>query len=333
MDNNTLLSIIDPKRLELILFPTEKCNFRCTYCYEDFAIGKMKPDIINSVKKLIERRSTGIDQLYLSWFGGEPLLAKDVVFEISEFAMKCVDSTPSLNYSGGVTTNGYLLNPILFKKLIDLRIVDYQISLDGYKDVHDLTRKRANGSGSFDVIWKNLLDIREMEGDFIITLRVHYHRHNIGQLDELMEAIAREFSQDKRFKCLPQAVEQHGSENDYLFDKLSHKTEEEVLAKFKSGFNKTGFIKDKEEMHVCYASKPNSLMIRADGRIGKCTVALNDEINTIGKINEDGTVVIDQKRAQFWMRGIFEDNEETLACPMTVQPELVKIYLGNKAIC
>ena len=30
--------------LHLIVLPTEKCNFRCTYCYEDFLNGKMPLD-------------------------------------------------------------------------------------------------------------------------------------------------------------------------------------------------------------------------------------------------------------------------------------------------
>jgi len=29
---------LSPRHQELILLPTEKCNFRCTYCYEDFVI-------------------------------------------------------------------------------------------------------------------------------------------------------------------------------------------------------------------------------------------------------------------------------------------------------
>jgi uncharacterized protein len=46
--------------LHLILLPTEHCNFRCTYCYEDFSIGRMTPEIIDSIKRLIDRRLDGL---------------------------------------------------------------------------------------------------------------------------------------------------------------------------------------------------------------------------------------------------------------------------------
>ena len=43
--------------LHLILFSTEQCNFRCTYCYEKFLHGRMKPEVIEGVKRLVTRRA------------------------------------------------------------------------------------------------------------------------------------------------------------------------------------------------------------------------------------------------------------------------------------
>jgi uncharacterized protein len=31
---------LSPRFQQLTILPTEKCNFRCTYCYEDFELGK-----------------------------------------------------------------------------------------------------------------------------------------------------------------------------------------------------------------------------------------------------------------------------------------------------
>src|SRR2546426_838955 len=74
--------------LHLILFPTEQCNFRCTYCYEDFAIGRMTAATVASIKRLIDRRLRGLRSLVVSWFGGEPLLARAVVEEISQHIVR-----------------------------------------------------------------------------------------------------------------------------------------------------------------------------------------------------------------------------------------------------
>jgi len=45
-----LVNSLRTDRLQLILLPTEQCNFRCTYCYEDFAIGRMSDAVVAGVK-------------------------------------------------------------------------------------------------------------------------------------------------------------------------------------------------------------------------------------------------------------------------------------------
>jgi sulfatase maturation enzyme AslB (radical SAM superfamily) len=64
--------------LNLIILPTEACNFRCTYCYETFEHKKMKKEVVNGIKALIGRRGPELNKLEIAWFGGEPLLAFDV---------------------------------------------------------------------------------------------------------------------------------------------------------------------------------------------------------------------------------------------------------------
>jgi uncharacterized protein len=64
---------------------------------------------------------------------------------------------------------------------------------------------------------------------------------------------------------------------------------------------------------ICYASRPNSLVIRADGRDGKCTVALADARNTIGQLLPDGSLQIDNMRHGAWLRGWATNDLEALA--------------------
>ncbi|HEY0068405.1 MAG TPA: hypothetical protein VGE04_00395, partial [Chloroflexia bacterium] len=73
-----------------------------------------------------------------------------------------------------------------------------------------------------------------------------------------------------------------------------------------------------DEQYVCYASKPNSLMIRADGSIGKCTVALYDTRNALGRILPNGTLDIDSSKLRLWANGFATLDPDELACPYSV---------------
>jgi len=49
--------------LNLIILPTEACNFRCTYCYETFENKKMPRPVVTGIKSLIDRRGEDLDEL------------------------------------------------------------------------------------------------------------------------------------------------------------------------------------------------------------------------------------------------------------------------------
>jgi uncharacterized protein len=54
---------------------------------------------------------------------------------------------------------------------------------------------------------------------------------------------------------------------------------------------------------VCYAARPNSLAIRANGKVQKCTVLMHDERNHLGDLSENGTMKLDRDKMAYWMRG------------------------------
>jgi uncharacterized protein len=73
---------------------------------------------------------------------------------------------------------------------------------------------------------------------------------------------------------------------------------------------------------VCYAAQPNSLLIRSNGDVGKCTVALNDERNKIGSLQLDGTLKLIPGRFAPWVRGIENIDPVELACPLIGLPAI-----------
>lgn len=132
------------KQLLITILPTEKCNFRCWYCYEDFKHGKMSDDIQQCSVRFIEQQIKDIQpaSLQVNWFGGEPLLACDVIENISTQLLN-VCRQNSIAYHAQITTNGYLLTPECVQRLFNLGVNTYQITLDGSR--HDKNGVLSNG--------------------------------------------------------------------------------------------------------------------------------------------------------------------------------------------
>ena len=76
------------------------------------------------------------------------------------------------------------------------------------------------------------------------------------------------------------------------------------------------------ETYICYASKPNSFFIRANGDVTKCTVGLYDERNCVGKLTPTGDILIDQEKARWWMRGFSSMKDEEFTCPHGAEPNV-----------
>ncbi len=320
-----LYTVISDELLELHLLPTEQCNFRCVYCYEDFLLGKMKPNIVNAIKQLITKRMPNLKHLRISWFGGEPLAAKNIVFDLTRFSKEIAEAN-RCKFTSGMTTNGYLLTPEVFEKLIEVQVNAFQISLDGPEEVHNKTRLRADGAGTFSKIWENLAYMAKTSHEFEVILRVHITPQNYHDMVRLIELIKANFSGDKRFSIFLKAIANLGGPNAGNFEILTGKTKQEAMAHLQE------FIKDAVQQHtltknpnqhyICYASAPNAMVIRSDGSLAKCTVAFNDDRNCVGKINDDGTLTIDHEKIQPWLRGLKNLDFNTMGCPLYGLPKV-----------
>lgn len=319
MINHAIAKCIASNQLELIIFPTEKCNFRCTYCYEDFKIGKMKAVVIEAIKQLMTRRvEAGLARLSLSWFGGEPLLAKEVVYQLSEFAKELTQQYSYFQYQGSMTTNAYLLDADTLNRLISAGVNTYQISLDGDEISHNSTRPLANGKGTFETIWNNLLSAKASQHQFSMVLRLHITPSNIEPMKNLICKINETFAQDSRFKLFFKAIENLGGANSVNIQTLKSQDKKNILEALMTHVHPNIPIENKTQQapHICYAASANSFIIRADGRLGKCTVALDDNRNTIGHLTPDGTLAIDAPKLSPWMRGLSTLNPTELSCPL-----------------
>ena len=186
--------------LDLIIMPTEKCNFRCVYCYENFEKPKMSKEVQNAIIQFVNKELPRHKGLSVGWFGGEPLLATDVVASLSEaFIELCKKHKKP--YRASMTTNGYLLNLETFKKMLHYKINHFQITIDGDKSIHDTQRILVNKKGTFDTIINNLNEIKNNSQSklWTISLRTNVTTNVIKNIDQFKKDIISNFSNDSRF--------------------------------------------------------------------------------------------------------------------------------------
>lgn len=314
MDERIIARNLDNQRFHLIIMPTEKCNFRCTYCYEDFENGKMSRDVIDGIKSLILFRAPDLHTLEIGWFGGEPLLNLKVVEEISEFSKKIMQYSKGL-FISSMSTNGYLLDLETARSLTNKGVSVFQISIDGDRLTHDRSRILASGCGSFDRIWQNLLNIRNSDLNILLLLRVHITMDNIHSMEKIAVQINSAFAGDQRFKVYVQPVENLGGSSVKSLKLFSEKKSDDIRLIVESYFS-SNLISNysKSNPNVCYAAAANSLVIRSTGEVSKCTVLLKDSDNKLGKISSAGNLEINNALYGKWVSGLFD--EKSASCPV-----------------
>ena len=182
-------------------------------------------------------------------------------------------------------------------------------------------RKRvlAGGQATFERVWRNVLALRAVEGDFEVRIRVHVDRDNVETLPPFLDQCNEAFGMDPRFVLFLRPLSRFGGPNDETLATFEDEVEQEQrLGELRHHIGQRR-IPDKGvggAGDVCYATRANSFLVRADGRLGKCTVALKEPKNDIGRIHEDGTLEIDPARAWPWMRGLASGNALELMCPL-----------------
>ncbi len=143
---------------------TNGCNLDCTYCFISASSKKRKVlskekflDILNFLKKENKRSIT----FYFAG-AGEPTLNFKL---IKQLPMLCKENGLE-NYFFDLTTNG----TILTQEMIDFfkqNKFEINISLDGNKEINDLSRIYNNGRGSFNDVYANIKLLKENNIKFL----------------------------------------------------------------------------------------------------------------------------------------------------------------------
>ncbi len=145
----------DDSTLGLVIAPTMACNMACHYCFEENKKGRMTPQITEALLAFVEKKAPHLTTVDVSWYGGEPLLALDVIEDITESLLE-MGKVHNFKYTSSMITNGYLLTNEVVDRLVRLKVGSVQVTLDGPARLHNNKRPLKNGKDSFDTILKNL---------------------------------------------------------------------------------------------------------------------------------------------------------------------------------
>lgn len=322
--------------LELTLLASEDCNFRCTYCYEDFKRGTMLPSVREGIKKVVEKKAPHLRQLTIGWFGGEPLYGFKAIEDLGPYFVE-ITNRYSIRYVSHITTNAYLLTPDVAEKLLAWNVLYYQITLDGMREQHDKKRPARDGSGTFDTIISNLRALKEREERFRVRLRVNYDHENYPNLEELLSLLEEAFGGDPRFIVAFHAVGRWGGANDAnlaVCELDEGKAMRERLRKLalSKGFGIPGSLRDINGLgkNVCYAARPYNFTISADGKVMKCTVALDKHAhNIVGQVTPDGELNLNAENLARWVEPSFESDPVCQKCVLLPTCQGIACPLGR----
>lgn len=166
--------------MNLLLSLTEQCNLRCSYCYYKESQAErsriMSNEVLESSLELAFERTIELKHnlLNITFFGGEPLLRfqtiKKAVKRAKVLAKEYKDKLPDdFQLRFFINTNGTLLTEDIIGYLKKEHI-GALLSLDGPERKHNISRKKTDGSGSFQDLAKWIPDFVEMKATVLMVI-------------------------------------------------------------------------------------------------------------------------------------------------------------------
>jgi len=321
-----LRQYLDVRTFKMIVFPTTACNLRCTYCYQDHSPTDMAPEMVEALKRFLDRRiAAGLELLNIEFFGGEPSLRlRSVVLPLSRYARDA-----GITFIGAMTTNFVLIDAPVLDELLDVGVSTFQVTLDGPEQLHDSHRTRPDGGGTYDRIMANIISAHRSDRDLSILLRLHYRPDTWRRVGEFAEHLVDVLDADARFRFHFHPVSRLGGDND---DQIEPVPAEEMAAIEKAlarGVPAAMRSTTDRASHVCYACT-SALAFNVDGTVYKCTVCLENEHNHIGRLLSDGRLEVDQDLHRAWLAPLFV-GPEARSCPYSWLRENVPDFAGPTA--
>ncbi|MEG1142627.1 MAG: radical SAM protein [Clostridia bacterium] len=184
------------KHLRLLL--TNKCNFKCIYCYANDGSYNLDSYIdmsIETAKKTIDYFYEKYPEIHqISFFGGEPLLNKQAIEFTCEYIEKLIEENKITKMPMfSMVTNGYCIDSQILSiiKKYDIKMV---VSIDGPEEIQNLQRPLNSGLDTYNKVCENLIKLRKI-GPFSIESTYTKLSEDKGiTRDDIRDYLAKKFN-------------------------------------------------------------------------------------------------------------------------------------------
>jgi len=171
----------------LTIAPTLACNFACPYCYENEKKEFMDKNTQKSIVDFVEKMAKLKKNVSITWYGGEPILAKDIIKKLSEEFIKICKSY-DVSYGAYIVSNGYLITQEVAKELKEEKIRGIQLTIDGPPSIHNQRRKLKTKEE--DTFYKIIESAKILKSnDIKVHIRVNIDKSNKDYFKELLDIL------------------------------------------------------------------------------------------------------------------------------------------------
>ena len=291
----------------LTIMPSLDCNVRCWYCFEKHKKGsrlelKTQEAIFSLVKDIL--KDDNIKQISIELFGGEPLLYFDedvypLLSKIREYTL-----SQDRSYYLFIVTNGLCITEDMINKFKLLK-ANFQISIDGYKDIYNKIKKLyGSKEETYDKIIKIISGLTN--NDLNVNLRINFDDNSIDKIDGIIQDLAN--ANKKRIKVHLERVWQTRAEGN------SNKSVKDVANSFLENGYKLSYMNFFRKSFSCKASRPNEAVISYNGDIFKCSGRDFTEQLQEGSLLDNGKITWQEEKLKKRLSITTYDNEMCKEC-------------------
>lgn len=311
-------AIADSQSLQLMVYPTQDCNLKCWYCYENHVKGsRMSEDVYENVIKYIENRIqyTFLKSVNLTFFGGEPLLLFDKIAYPMACRIKTLCEKNNIQFTTFFISNASLIKDGMIDQFKEINAY-FQITLDGCKDKHNQVRIAKSGAFTYDRIihavqlLSNNLKSTNEEISHVLTLRINYDNDTLRNIKQIFEDI-KGFRREAIFIHLERVWQTRGQADAEQVQLLIEAVRMFTREGFKVGIGVFG-----NKRYSCPAEKLNYAIINYNGMVYKCNGRNLTETTREGVLTKEGEIEWDKDLLSKRLGRTTFENPMCLQCKM-----------------